>query len=96
MPTVTFRPEGLRLSVPRGTRLVDAIRRVGLPVATACGDELVCAKCGVRILTGKVKRESAREREVKQRNRIPPELRLACTIRIQTDLEVTADYWGDA
>ncbi len=63
-------------------------------MASACGDELVCAKCGVRILSGGVTRESSRERDVKRRNRVPGELRLACTIRVQEDLEVTADYWG--
>ena len=93
MPTVTFRPDGRTLSVARGTRLVDAIRRIGLPIATPCGDELICAKCGVRV-TGKVGRESAREGEMKKRNRVPAELRLACTIRVQNDLEVSADYWG--
>jgi adenylate cyclase len=95
MPTVQFLPSRRLQRVRRGTRLIDAVRRAGLPIAAACGDELLCAKCGVRILEGRVKRESAPEREAKARNRVPPQLRLACAIRLQDDLIVTADYWGN-
>ena len=94
MPTVRFAPRGIALDVPRGTLLIDAVRRAGLPIARACGDDLVCAKCGVRILSGRVTRESALERDTKARNRVAPQLRLACAIRVHQDLEVAADYWG--
>ena len=96
VPTLSFLPSGRRISVRRGVRLVDAIRRAGLPVARACGDELVCAKCGVRVLSGRITRESGREQEVKRRNRVARGLRLACAIRVREDLVVTADYWGPA
>ncbi len=95
MPTLRFLPAGRELRVPRGTRLTEAIRQAGLPVAQACGEELICAKCGVRIVAGRVGRESAQEREMKQRNRVPPELRLACVIRVYDNLVLTADYWGE-
>jgi ferredoxin len=95
MPVVRFAPRGICIDVPRGTRLIDAVRRAGLPIARACGDDLICALCGVRILSGGVGRESAVEREAKARNRIPKELRLACAIRVRRDLEVSAPYWGE-
>lgn len=94
MPTIRFLPAARTLEVPRGTRLIDAIGAAGLPIARACGDDLVCAKCGVRILEGRLRRESRIERETKARNRVPAELRLACAVRVQQDLVVTADYWG--
>lgn len=93
MPTVRFQPKGIALEVAKGTRLIDAVRAAGLPIARACGDDLVCAKCGVRILSGRVAREAPVERRAKARNRVPPELRLACALRVQSDLEVTAEYW---
>ncbi len=93
MPTVRFLPKGVELLVPKGTRLIDAVREAGLPIARACGDDLVCAKCGVRIVRGRVSREAPIERRAKARNRIAPELRLACALRVQGDLELTADYW---
>ncbi len=94
MPTVRFPGHAPEVEVPRGERLVDAIRRAGLPIAAPCGDDLICGRCGVRILRGRVTRESEVERSAKRRNRIEPELRLACAIRVRDDLSVSADYWG--
>ena len=96
MPLLTLLPAGRSLKVSRGTRLIDAIQRAGLPIARSCGDELVCALCGIRVLEGVVSKESARERKVKVRNRVPKTLRLACALRIYDDLIVTAEYWGSS
>ena len=93
VPTVRFLPKGVLLEVPKGTRLIDAVREAGLPIARACGDDLVCAKCGVRVVSGRVARESAVERRAKARNRVAPGLRLACALRVQGDLVLTAEYW---
>ncbi|MFQ5512854.1 MAG: 2Fe-2S iron-sulfur cluster-binding protein [Myxococcota bacterium] len=95
MPTIRFEPRGTAIEVPQGTRLIDAIRAAGLPIARACGDDLICALCGVHVLEGRVTRESRSERRSKERNRIPPELRLACALRVHDDLVVTASYWGE-
>ena len=94
MPQLTLLPAGRSLQVSKGTRLIDAIQRAGLPIARSCGDELVCALCGIRVLEGEVSKESARERKVKVRNRVQKNLRLACALRIYDDLVVTAEYWG--
>ena len=91
--SLRFLPAGISREVAKGTRLIDAVREAGLPIARACGDDLVCAKCGVRILAGRVAREAPVERRAKQRNRVPDELRLACALRVRGDLTVTADYW---
>ena len=94
MPTVRFLPSERIREVPAGTLLIDAIRDAGLPIARACGDDLICGKCGVKILEGEVRSAKPVELRAKQRNRVPDELRLACVIRIHDDLDVTADYWG--
>ncbi|MEE9279598.1 MAG: 2Fe-2S iron-sulfur cluster-binding protein [Myxococcota bacterium] len=94
MPTLRFLPKNALLEVPEGTRLIDAVRRAGLPIARACGDGLICSLCGVEILEGRVSRESEVERRAKAANQTRPELRLACAIRVHDDLVVTADYWG--
>jgi ferredoxin len=93
VPRVRFQPQGIEREVAKGTRLIDAVREAGLPIARACGDDLVCAKCGVRILEGKVSREKPIERRTKARNRVDPVLRLACALRVSGDLEISADYW---
>ncbi|MCE2390971.1 MAG: 2Fe-2S iron-sulfur cluster binding domain-containing protein [Proteobacteria bacterium] len=93
MPVVRFPSRGLEIEVPPGTPLIEAIRGAGVPVASSCGDELLCAKCGVRILAGSVPREKPVERRAKRRNRVPDELRLSCALRVRSDLSVGADYW---
>jgi ferredoxin len=93
VPTVRFLPKDFLLEVSKGTRLIDAVREAGLPIARACGDDLVCAKCGVRVVSGRVAREAPIERRAKARNRVSPELRLACALRVQGDLVLSAEYW---
>ncbi len=95
MPTVRFLPKNTGIEVPKGTRLIDAIRQAGLPIARACGDDLICAKCHVEILQGSVTREAPIETDVKARNQIEPKFRLACAIRVHDDLTLTTTYWGD-
>jgi len=94
MPRVTCLPSGRSVLVRKGALLIDAVRQAGLPIASPCGDDLVCGRCGVRILRGKVTREAQVERLAKARNRVDADLRLACAVRVHDDLEVTATYWG--
>ncbi len=94
MPTVRFLPGDRSIEVRKGVLLIDAAREAGLPIASPCGDDLICGRCGVRVLAGRVTREAPVESNAKERNRIDPELRLACAVRVHDDLEVTADYWG--
>ena len=94
MVQIQFRPAGTTIDVPRGTLLIDAVRRAGLPIASPCGDDLICGRCGVRVLSGEASREVPVERDAKARNRVPSEQRLACAIRVREDLVITADYWG--
>ncbi len=76
-----------------GTTLLEATRRAELPVASSCGADGVCARCGLEILEGRNSIERERERNIKERNRIDPKLRLACRVTISCDLTVTAPYW---
>ena len=74
---VRFEPSGESVRVPHGTSLLEAARRAGLPVASACDRHAACGRCGLRVLAGapRVERESARETELKVRNRVDAELR---------------------
>ncbi|MFP6655583.1 MAG: 2Fe-2S iron-sulfur cluster-binding protein [Myxococcota bacterium] len=75
--------------------LLEATRAVDLPIASACGENGACARCGLDILEGQenLEPESERERNIKQRNRIDPHLRLACRVRPTGNLTVRAPYW---
>ena len=92
---VTFEPGGHRAAVERGTTLLEAARSVGLPVASACGADGICGRCGMQILAGSesLPAETEAERNIKERNRIAPELRLSCRIQVESDLTATATYW---
>jgi uncharacterized 2Fe-2S/4Fe-4S cluster protein (DUF4445 family) len=91
---IRFSPSGRRVRVPEGTNLLEAIRRAGLPVASACGADGTCGRCGVRILVGgEGLAESHAESDVRRRNRVASGLRLACRVAARRDLEVTASYW---
>ena len=75
--------------------LLEATRSAGLPIASACGENGACARCGLEILEGHdaLEAETEREARIKLRNRIDDQLRLACRVHPQGDLTVRAAYW---
>ena len=92
---IRFEPSRKSIAVPSGTSLLEAARQAELPVASACGADGICARCGLEILEGAdaLPPESERERDLKRRNRIDTHLRLSCYIDVAGDLTVTAPYW---
>jgi 2Fe-2S ferredoxin len=92
---VHFPTHGRSVRVPFGTPLIDAVREAGLPIARSCGGEGLCGRCGVRILDGgaTVAAEDRDEVHAKERNRVDPDLRLACRVQVRADLAVAAPYW---
>lgn len=90
--SIRFLPSGREIAVAPGTPLLEAVLRAGLPVARGCGAAGICARCGLHV-QGRVAPEDAAETERKRANRIDPRLRLACRVRVETDLVVTAPYW---
>ena len=88
-------PSGASVTAARGTTLMAAVRRVGLPIATACGTDGLCGRCGVRVLEGAaaLSAETAAETRTKTRNRVDPALRLACQAAVAGNIEITASYW---
>ena len=77
------------------TTLLQATRDAGLPIASACGANGACARCGLLVIEGAegLEPETDRERRIKERNRIEPELRLACRVKPRGKLKVSARYW---
>lgn len=93
--TVRFEPSGREVRVLRGTTLLEAARRAGLPIASACGSDGLCGRCGLEILEGgdSLGAESERELRSKLRNRVDPSRRLACCVLLSADARVRASYW---
>jgi 2Fe-2S ferredoxin len=92
---VRFLPSKRTVRVARGTSLLEAARRAGLPVARACDGEGVCARCGVQIVAGasQLEPESRSEAEAKRRNRVDSGDRLSCQLKLERDVTVTARHW---
>jgi len=97
---VWFRPSragaaARRVEVPPGTTLLEAAHRAGMPVARACGGGGLCARCGLRVVAGAegLAPEGSAEARAKARNRVDASLRLACQVRVEGRLEVSAAYW---
>lgn len=94
--TIQFLPSQRSLDVEtEGMTLLEVTREAGLPIASACGENGTCARCGLLILEGaeSLDPESEREARIKERNRIAPEQRLACRVRPRGNLTVRATYW---
>ena len=93
---IRFLPADLSIEIEPGTTLAEAAASVGLPIAQACGSEGICARCGVTVMDGHdgLPLEEEEEARAKRRNRIPPELRLACRLKPLHDLTVTTPYWS--
>lgn len=93
---IRFLPSDRRVEMTAGEMtLLDATTAAGLPIASACGSEGACARCGLEIVEGaeNLAPETERERRIKERNRIDPAHRLACRVRPEGDLTVRASYW---
>lgn len=93
---VRFLPSDRRVRVAAGRTLHDAVRRAGLPIASACGADGVCGRCDVIVIAGggHLPPETPAERALKERNRVPPERRLACRVVLERgELDVTTSYW---
>ncbi len=92
---VRFLPSGRTVRVTPGTNLLVAASAAGLPMAQACSGEGLCGRCAVLVLRGgeDIAPETERELKAKRRNRVAPELRLACLAVPTADVDVTASYW---
>jgi len=92
---ILFLPSKLEARVAPGSNLLEAARETGLAVASACGADGICGRCGLEIVEGEntLAPPSEREVRVRDRNRVDPKLRLSCMLTVEGDLVVTAPYW---
>ncbi|WP_374029582.1 2Fe-2S iron-sulfur cluster-binding protein [Bdellovibrio bacteriovorus] len=67
----------------------------GLPVASSCDGDGVCAKCKIVIIEGQENLSSENETEafLKEKNNIPRGTRISCQTQVLGDVTVDATYW---
>ena len=87
---VRIRYPGRDVLVPRGSTVLEASRMHGIPHASICGGRGRCSTCRVRVSGGGAWLAPAGEDELKVLARIgaPENVRLACQVRCEGDLEV--------
>jgi 2Fe-2S ferredoxin len=81
----------------RGTLMARCLAE-GLPVASACSGQGVCARCMVTVLEGKAKLTPPRTHEtsVLERHGAGPDQRLSCQCRVtdpSAPILITTGYW---
>jgi 2Fe-2S ferredoxin len=74
---------------------MEALLAGGLPVASSCRGDGVCAKCRVEIVDGKanLSPESDREKFLRERHEIPRKERVSCQVTVEGDITVSTSYW---
>ena len=84
-------PRGRRVTVPKGTSVLDASQQNGISHASVCGGRGRCSTCRVRIGRGAdtLPAASAEESRVLERIGAAANVRLACQVRPLLDCEVT-------
>lgn len=67
----------------------------GLPVASSCDGEGVCAKCKIIVVAGNeyLSPENETESFLKETNSIPSGIRISCQVQVFGDITVDASYW---
>ncbi|MDQ5985773.1 MAG: Na(+)-translocating NADH-quinone reductase subunit F [Syntrophus sp. SKADARSKE-3] len=86
MPTITFQPDNITITVEPGTELLDAARRAGADVEAPCGGKGTCGNCAVRIRSGRAVTE---DRGLLNRDAVDEGFVLACrTVVGEDDLNV--------
>ena len=80
MPTVTYVIDHRTAADEPHKTILRASLRAGVPHAHACGGNARCSTCRVRVVDGTrgVRASERRERELAERLRFAPEVRLAC------------------
>ena len=88
-------PSQKTIEVEKGTRLFDAAREAGLPVASSCGGEFVCGKCVMQVVSGNnnLSPQMVDEKELLIREGNAVTSRISCRATVLGDCTVTTRYW---
>ena len=85
---IDFEPIGLRIPCMKGDTVFDAAGKAGIPITSYCGGKTSCGRCKIHIMNGKVSTISKNEKYLLSEEEITDNYRLACTMRVLSDLKV--------
>ena len=96
MPQIKFAKNNhAPLEVPVGANLMQSLLAAGLPVASSCHGDGVCAKCRMEITEGAAQLPKPNETEefLIERFNLAKNIRVSCQVHVQADLTLQATYW---
>ncbi|KHD89001.1 MAG: hypothetical protein OM95_05950 [Bdellovibrio sp. ArHS] len=95
MPLISFKKNRAALTVPTGANLMKSLLDAGLPVASSCDGDGVCAKCKIVIVAGKenLTPENEIEAFLRETKDLPSDVRISCQTQVLGDITVDATYW---
>jgi 2Fe-2S ferredoxin len=95
LPKIRFLKNERILEVAQGANLMSALLGAGIPVASSCDGEGVCAKCRMQVLAGheNLSRPSELEEFLMERYELKAGVRISCQCEVQGDVKIHATYW---
>ena len=90
------RAEILISSAEAGTStLMQILLKSGLPVASSCQGDGVCAKCRVQVIQGRenLTTSSPTETLLRARHSLANDERISCQVYLKGDITVDTQYW---
>jgi 2Fe-2S ferredoxin len=95
MPIIHFARGRAPVTVEAGANLMNALLATGVPVASSCRGDGVCAKCRIRIVEGarNLSPEGDVEKFLREKFQIPKNERVSCQTLVNGDITVDASYW---
>ncbi len=76
-----------------GSNLMTVLLANGVPVASSCNGDGVCAKCRVQIKSGAVSPPNETELILQDRESLKAGTRFSCQVEVLGDLEIDTPYW---
>jgi 2Fe-2S ferredoxin len=95
MPILRRPRRGDEFEVEPGENLMTALQQRGVPVASSCLGDAVCAKCRLKVLAGaeNLSPPTPDETLLLERENLPAGTRISCQCRVLGDVSVDAPYW---
>lgn len=85
---VIIRPENKIIWAKKGENLALVLKNAEQKLNTWCNFKGLCGKCVVSIISGERGNRTPKEIEIKKRDNWPEEYRLACQMKINSDMEI--------
>lgn len=95
MPQIRFVKDLPEITVENGAVLMEALLKAGLPVASSCHGDGICARCRITIIAGmeNLSQINPVEQILRDRLKIAREIRISCQTKVLGDITIDASYW---